>query len=124
MKKSKRAKPGEVRSPSNQPSFAWVTLDQRRGQKTAAANIARYQGPAQQCRNLYSIEGDATEFRFPDGRIFLPLRLHVVPCAQAANEQRHHKEDCQDGGEHAPDYHAGQGLLRLGANAVGEGGRT
>ena len=42
--------------------------------------------------------------------------------AEEVDEQGHHKEDCQDRGEHAADDDAGQRLLRLGANAVGEGG--
>jgi SAM-dependent methyltransferase len=39
----------------------------------AVANIAAYRGPAQQCRNLRSIEADATEFSFPAGPLVVYL---------------------------------------------------
>jgi SAM-dependent methyltransferase len=42
-------------------------------QAIAVANIARYRVPGQQCQNLRSIEGDATEFKFPDGSLVVYL---------------------------------------------------
>jgi SAM-dependent methyltransferase len=39
----------------------------------AVANIARYRGAAQQCRNVRSIEADATEFQFPAGPLVVYL---------------------------------------------------
>jgi SAM-dependent methyltransferase len=42
-------------------------------QAIAVANIARYRSSAQQCQNLHSIEGDATEFTFPDGPLVVYL---------------------------------------------------
>ncbi len=39
----------------------------------AAANIACYRAPGQQCQNLLSIEGDATVFTFPEGSLVVYL---------------------------------------------------
>jgi SAM-dependent methyltransferase len=39
----------------------------------AEANIANYRGPAQRCRNVRAIAGDATEFAFPSGPLVIYL---------------------------------------------------
>jgi len=53
----------------------------------AAANIAGYRGPAQQCRNVRSIEADATEFSFPAGPLVVylwnPFEAPVFSCVLA-----------------------------------------
>jgi SAM-dependent methyltransferase len=53
----------------------------------AAANITGYQGPAQQCRNVRSIEADATEFSFPAGPLVVylwnPFEAPVFSCVLA-----------------------------------------
>jgi SAM-dependent methyltransferase len=50
----------------------------------AVANIAGYQGPAQQCRSVRSIEADATEFPFPPGPLVVylwnPFEAPVFTC--------------------------------------------
>ena len=45
----------------------------------AVANIAGYRGPAQQCRNLRSIEADATGFSFPAGPLVVYLWIRLKP---------------------------------------------
>ena len=52
------------------------------------------------------------------------LRLDLVFRAQAANEQGHYEQDCQNSGEHAAHDDAGQRLLGLSANPVGNGSRA
>ena len=39
----------------------------------AIANIAIYRGAAQRCRDIRSVEGDATEYSFPDGPLVVYL---------------------------------------------------
>jgi hypothetical protein len=50
--------------------------------------------------------------------------LDIVLGAQTVDQQGHDKQDCQHGGEHASDDNSGQRLLRLGANAIGQGSGT
>ena len=53
----------------------------------AVANITSYRGPAQRCRNIRSIEGDATEFPFPAGPLLVylwnPFEAAVLTCVLA-----------------------------------------
>src|ERR1700733_14489354 len=50
--------------------------------------------------------------------------LDVVFGAEEVDEQGHHEEDGDEGGEHASYDDAGQRLLGLGADSGGQGGRT
>ena len=47
----------------------------------------------------------------------------VLSIRKAADEQRHHKKDRENGGDHAADHHASERLLRLSADARGNGCR-